>query len=486
MIVIFGPVPAATAAAPEPSLRFVAAAGAVTIERFEGDPISLDAGTHVVAGKDPFEVRAKRAAYTEPIVARQIVRRDGKPREVRLPAGLLTDFTGFPAFTHVTLTDAAGSTVVDRDETFCPNGDAVRTRPDAPGTSPYPNQCASFMPFALGSVWGIQAGWSTPIAPPPWRNPQPVDIEDGMYTAVVSINQPYRDLFGFSAGEWSATVQMTVRSVPRPVGPGVRLEPGGPRAAARSAPGVPLQPAAQPPTGRSSVPSGPKPDLRSLPAFAIDVVHQPEPGVRQVGDHVVFAATVWVAGNSPLVVDGFRRSDEDVMDAYQYFYDANGTQVGYSPVGTMEWDARDGHHHWHFTDFAQYRLLDADNQLAVRSGKEAFCLANTDPIDYTLPHANWRPLNTDLHSACGNGSSIAVREVLDVGNGDTYYQYLPGQSFDVTDLPNGTYYIEIVANPDRKLHEQNTNNNVSHRRIILGGTPGARTVEVPPHGLVDG
>ncbi|OJF13569.1 hypothetical protein [Couchioplanes caeruleus] len=28
----------------------------------------------------------------------------------------------------------------------------------------------------------------------------------------------------------------------------------------------------------------------------------------------------------------------------------------------------------------------ADRKLAVRSGKEAFCLANTDAIDYTIPN----------------------------------------------------------------------------------------------------
>ena len=57
---------------------------------------------------------------------------------------------------------------------------------------------------------------------------------------------------------------------------------------------------------------------------------------------------------------GFRRADEDVMDAYQYFYDAGGNEVGARLAGTMEWDARDGHLHWHFTDFAQYNLLKAD------------------------------------------------------------------------------------------------------------------------------
>ncbi len=172
------------------------------------------------------------------------------------------------------------------------------------------------------------------------------------------------------------------------------------------------------------------------------------------------------------------------MDAYQYFFDAKGKQVGSAKAGTMEWDKREGHMHWHFTDFAQYRLLSADKKIALRSGKEAFCLVNTDAVDYTIPNAKWRPSNTDLTSSCGANTAVAVREVLDVGNGDTYGQYLPGQNFEVTDLPNGTYYIEVKANPSNKLTELSTTNNTALREIRLGGTPTERTLEVPSvHGL---
>src|SRR5262249_23174579 len=121
----------------------------------------------------------------------------------------------------------------------------------------------------------------------------------------------------------------------------------------------------------------------------------------------------------------------------------------------------------------------------VRSQKEAFCLAATDAIDYTVKNANWRPNNTDLHTACGNEGAVAVREVLDVGNGDTYIQSLPGQSFDVTDLPNGTYYVQVIANPDGTLSEPTVNNTVPLRQVILGGSPGARPVTVPPYQLID-
>jgi hypothetical protein len=140
--------------------------------------------------------------------------------------------------------------------------------------------------------------------------------------------------------------------------------------------------------------------------------------------------------------------------------------------------------HWHFTDFAQYNLLKADKKRAVKSGKEAFCLANTDVIDYTLPNAKWRPDNTDLSTSCGGNTAVAVREVLDVGSGDTYSQARPGQSFEITGLPNGTYYIEVKANPKNRLSELSTRNNSALRKIILGGTANNRTLKVPAvHGI---
>src|SRR4029450_10074552 len=123
--------------------------------------------------------------------------------------------------------------------------------------------------------------------------------------------------------------------------------------------------------------------------------------------------------------------------------------------------------------------LDSTQKLAVRSGKEAFCLANTDTVDLTVPNAKWRPENTSLETSCGANTVVAVREVLDIGNGDTYSQDRPGQSFEITDLPNGTYYIQVLANPSNKLGELSTQNNSALRKIVLGGTAKKRTLKVP-------
>ena len=81
-------------------------------------------------------------------------------------------------------------------------------------------------------------------------------------------------------------------------------------------------------------------------------------------------------------------------------------------------------------------------------------------------------------------SSRWIREVLQAGWGDTYAQFRAGQSFDITDLPNGTYFVKTIANPEQRLVETRSDNNVAYRRVVLGGEPGSRTATVPPyHGM---
>ena len=91
-----------------------------------------------------------------------------------------------------------------------------------------------------------------------------------------------------------------------------------------------------------------------------------------------------------------------------------------------------------------------------------------DEINLPLPHADWNPGFTGLSGQCG----------------DTYQQSIAGQAINITNVPNGTYYIEVLANPQKVLDETTTSNDISYRKVILGGTPGHRTVKVPPwHGF---
>ena len=121
----------------------------------------------------------------------------------------------------------------------------------------------------------------------------------------------------------------------------------------------------------------------------------------------------------------------------------------------------------------------------MRSHKQGFCIAPTDAVGLLLPHADWAPpLFFGGGGDCGLPTALWVREQMPIGWGDTYFQSVAGQSFDITNLPNGTYHIEVTANPERVLHEVSTANDVSLRKVILGGAPGHRTVKVPAwHGI---
>ena len=222
----------------------------------------------------------------------------------------------------------------------------------------------------------------------------------------------------------------------------------------------------------------PAPDLRSLPAFDIQL--------NGKGTAMRFAATVWNGGAGPLVVDGFRDGGGDHMDAYQYFFDADGNETGYQEVGEFHFHGAN-HQHWHFQDFARYRLLNEDLTQAVKSTKASFCLANTDAVDYTVPNADWQPENTDLSSACGGPRPRALREVLSNGSGDTYTSTAPARRSGSANLPDGIYYIAVEANPFGALVEGDTTNNDSLRKVRIGTNQrtGERWVKAAKVGIID-
>ncbi|KRF15403.1 hypothetical protein ASG90_11920 [Nocardioides sp. Soil797] len=422
---------------------------------FEGKKAGFDPMFRVVADGASFEIRSKRSGYGKPLVT--TVRHGDQ--EVTLPAGSIEKFGALPRFIRLDYSKR-GEKVATTYQAACLNGwTTERIRPDAPLRSPYPQDCTASR-ITLGTVMGVQEGYATQLES--WSTAK---LKPGRYQVTAQIRGKYRSLFGITDDAGSSTFKLRVVNGDPETGEDVEHHS---RTATPS-----LRAAAREPSRRAAgEPAGPMPDLRSIPAFGLRL--------NASTKFLQFSGTVWNAGNSPLVVDGFRRPKEDVMDAYQYFLDADGNQVGYQQVGTMEWDNKDTHQHWHFRDFARYRLLDADKKAIVRSRKEAFCLANTDAIDYTVDGADWQPEATDLHTACGDKDSLSIREVLASGSGDTYAQFRAGQSFKISDLPNGIYYISVEANPVNRLVESDTSNNIAYRKIKISGKPTARTVKAYP------
>ncbi len=456
------------AAADRPPLALRAAAKSIEVHK-DGDKVYVDLGAFLVAGDLPFEVHANRASYRKPIVGTLMGDPEVPGDETTLSPEMVSSWKGLLGFMHLRVRDSDGHLVVDQTRNLCSTGLGVRTRPDAPDVSPYPGGDffggCRYHPFTLGSVLGIQAGWGIPALGYGTR----MELDRGRYVATLTIDKDYRHLIGIPADSGQVEIRMRVVKGGEDCrdGRGCRVDD--------QATGAAPQPRRAPPSCASQVPPGDNfPDLRALPST----------GIRVRGNYLTFGATVWNGGPSPLVVDGFRKQHQDVMTSWQYFYEPDGDPAGCRKVGSMEWDPRNHHHHWHFRDFAKYELLDADQETVVRSKKEAFCLAATDAVDYTVEGADWNPYYTDLETQCGGYSSLAVREVLSSGSGDTYQQYRPGQSFRLTDLDPGIYFIATTANPDGNLVETDETNNTGLRKIRLYKSDGEWQVKVFDVGMV--
>lgn len=379
----------------------------------------------------------------------------------------------------MTVKNPAGKVMANRLLGFCPDSFAPqRTGPLSPTTQPFPNRCL-FNPFQLSSVWGIQRDWaSDPFNKGfTFSGPQ-IALKLGHYSVTVSIAAPWRRILQVSSGSATATVQIdVVRSTctfcSKPQARGAASRP------------LPSDPASVP--VMSDPPASDLPDLAAVPSSGISTRHSDVNDPVQNRDLLQFNATVWTGGNAPLDVEGFRVHGSPIMPAFQYFWHG-GKIVGRTRVGTMGFESGQNENHWHFEEFAQYRLLNSAKALAVPSKKVGFCIAPTDGIDLAQPHAVWQPpvifSSEDFGDACGSVTSLWVREMLPVGWGDTYVQQTEDEAFDITNLPNGTYYIQITANPQHKIFETSYRNDSSLRKVVLGGTPGHRTVKVPAlHGI---
>ncbi|GAA5115912.1 lysyl oxidase family protein [Haloechinothrix salitolerans] len=456
----------AQAAPTPPSLRLIQTQTEQTVNRRSaGAWIRVDPRVWATPVNGTFDVRVARADYDEKYRITQVIAagRNEVAQERALPGDIVAR-DGLARFVRVTVRNADGDLVKRTPlRTFCPNSyEPQRAAPEGPDNPRFPYGCWLHH-FAFSHVWGIDEGWATRVLDyggVRFRGP------DGRYRVTVSIARRYVDLFQIAPKDARASVAVTVRTRSGS-SEGMAVSHVGQSTAAGEGQ-LPKHPRVR---TVKRAPSRNLPDLASLPAWGIRAAH-----VRG-RDLLRFAANVWVGGTSRLDVEGFRRQGEDVMDAYQYFYRGDEV-VARARVGTMHFHRKRGHNHWHFTDFARYRLLDDSRTAAVRSHKQSFCIVPTDSIALALPDAEWRP---GYDTACGWEDAMWVRQVLPIGWGDTYYQGVAGQAFNITNVPNGTYYVEVTANPGGRLFETDTSNNVTLRKVVLKGRSGARTVCVPPY-----
>ena len=204
--------------------------------------------------------------------------------------------------------------------------------------------------------------------------------------------------------------------------------------------------------------------LASRTASAQDVLPNLEPfpasdvQLADGGNTLRFSTTSWNRGAAAMELVGGEVIQEGSPETpgsrvvYQRIYAADGSnRLAY--VGTFEYHGGN-HNHFHLENYGRYTLqpVNAPGGSQRTSEKVSFCLLDNAKINTRLPNAPKRP----VYETCN-----PYVQGISVGWGDTYANFLEGQSFDFSGNPSGDYLLTIEVNPLHNLFESNYTDNIS-------------------------
>jgi hypothetical protein len=111
-------------------------------------------------------------------------------------------------------------------------------------------------------------------------------------------------------------------------------------------------------------------------------------------------------------------------------------------------------------------LLNARGRRVATSPKTDYCITG----DYRLAHVENTPDQTFINPA--NCATATARLGWSVGWGDQYDQVDNGQPIDITGLPDGTYTLRGIVDPEHVLTETDKQNDVTDTVLKLAGMGG--------------
>ena len=104
------------------------------------------------------------------------------------------------------------------------------------------------------------------------------------------------------------------------------------------------------------------------------------------------------------------------------------------------------HGHWHFSGFAQFKLIDGANNVLVIGRKQSYCAEDS------YQFLNGTQVNCDATTNCGT-------QGLSRGWVDVYGPDLDCQFLDITGVAPGNYQIQLCTNQLRSFEERSRENN---------------------------
>lgn len=224
------------------------------------------------------------------------------------------------------------------------------------------------------------------------------------------------------------------------------------------------------------------PDMIVDPVFLED--HEVRSDIRPGRFHLIFSNAMANVGDGPLYMfavkpKGKHAGDEQTQKVKQRIFRSDGTHYN-RLAGVFVFHP--AHNHTHVDDWAIYRLREVLPGGGVgatlgTSRKTSFCLLDSYKYDTTLPNAPDDP----QFSECNNQV-----QGISVGYEDLYDKSIPGQWIDVTDLPEGEYWLESEVDPKNNVLEKDETNNVARIKVTIEKTvtPPDPEPEPNPSGLL--
>ena len=177
------------------------------------------------------------------------------------------------------------------------------------------------------------------------------------------------------------------------------------------------------------------------------------------------ATTMVNIGEGPLEVRGGDSYPDGTQDVFQRIYNADSSFTD-RLAGTFTFHS--DHDHFHLNDFATYTLREVTEgngvgDVVAGGDKTSYCLLDSTRYDTSLSGA---PDNR-VYEAGSCEDPVNGVQGISAGWGDLYLSSLPDQWIDVTELVDGTYWLEVTVDPNDRLLESDETNNATRIMVEL-------------------
>lgn len=166
-------------------------------------------------------------------------------------------------------------------------------------------------------------------------------------------------------------------------------------------------------------------------------------------------------GDGPLYLYGGQDNGDGTQDVHQRIFADDGSFTD-RLAGTFTFHPTHGH--IHYNDWSEYRIREITagggvGPILAKGVKTSFCIIDLGVYDSSLPGF----VPGGFFRSCGTQI-----QGLSVGWIDVYSSFLTGQAINITNIPDGQYWLESMVDPRDTVLEKDETNNTARILVTLG------------------